>query len=73
MESLESGAHDHTNEVASIVGAFLISMKRAGILAPCHGCRFPYPTPFMDDNGHILCPDCELEETANGKSNNSKR
>jgi len=69
MGSGESEEHDHTNEVASILGQFLMGMKRAGLLAPCHGCRFPYPVPFMDDDGHILCPDCELEEIANGKSN----
>lgn len=62
MDSPESEEHDHTAEVASIIGMFLIAMKRTGLLAPCHGCGFPFPTPFIDEQGHLVCPDCELED-----------
>ena len=66
MVSVDEEEHDHAGDVASIIGMFLIAMKRAGLLAPCHGCGFPFPTPFIDKDGHLMCPDCELEELQHG-------
>jgi len=51
--------HDHGLEVARIIGLFLLNLKHAEVLSPCHDCGFPWPLPFQTEDGHIACPDCE--------------
>lgn len=48
-------------QAALTIQSFLELLKDNELVAPCSHCGFPVVTPLQQEDGHLLCFDCEAE------------